>query len=267
MYFFVSNLEKNFVEKEESEHFWSCRVQTDKTYKICDQKGTVATIKISKMDKKSTRIEFKILEKNHIPFEDWLKINQKNVKVLFQAQIDKNYLEKWVEVLPFGLWSKVFIFASEFSPKQNINLERLNRILTRSMEQSENIYKPNLEIISKKKLFEIIQKEVEKSQFENKNSSKFLSQFIILQAQNMTESENLELQKQSLGFNSKVKKDNSANNLSDNSSNISQISNFVVGCEGGFSESEEQAFTIFGCQFKTVGEIIYPSWLATFLVQ
>lgn len=288
MYFFVSNLQKTFVEKEESEHFWSCRTQIDKIYKICDQKGTVATIKITKMDKKSTKIEFEILEKNYISLENWLKINQKNVKVLFQAQIDKNYLEKWAEILPFGFWSKVFIFASEFSLKQNLNLERLNRILTRSTEQSENFYKPKIEIIDKNKLFEILQKQVQKENFtenefepsfENvefgntKFENKIINQFVVLDTEKTLEKltkklKNLDINQLSI-FNPETKNnlDNLALNIDLNNVLDNVISNFVIGPEGGFSENEKQIFADFGCQFKTFGQIIYPSWLATFLIR
>lgn len=308
MYFFVPDLQKTFVEKEEGEHFWSCRTQINKIYKICDQKGTVAKIKITKMDKKSTRIEFEILEKNYISLENWIKINQKNVKVLFQAQIDKGYLEKWAEILPFGFWSKVFIFASEFSPKQNLNLERLNRILTRSTEQSENFYKPKIEIINKKNLFEIIQKKVQKenfieNEFENKSKSKpknklendfknkfepsfenvefgnvkleneIINKFVVLDTEKTLEKltkklKNLDLNQLSI-FNSETKNnlDNLALNMDLNNVLDNVISNFVIGPEGGFSEAEKQIFADFGCQFKTFGQIIYPSWLATFLIR
>ena len=268
MYFFVSNCDQNFVEKDESEHFWSCRVQIGKIYKICDQSGTFATIKITKIDRKPTKIEFEILEKNYISLENWLKNNEKNVKVLFQAQIDKNYLEKWAEILPFGFWKQVFIFASEFSPKQSVNLDRLNRILTRSTEQSENLYKPKIEIIDKKKLFEIMQQNKSQNSTQNeklnlsndKNStqieknSQIESKFIVL---------DIPVQPNLPKFVENTKEINNVKNIYQTDC---EVSNFVIGAEGGFSDYEKQTFADFGCQFQSFGQIIYPSWLATFLV-
>jgi 16S rRNA (uracil1498-N3)-methyltransferase len=114
------------------------RLSLDEIIVACDQKGKVAKIKVTQIDKKS--YSFEILES----WEESLLTS----KIIFQAQIDKVYLDKLVEMLPLGQITELVIFASDNSQVQNINLDRLNKILIRSCEQCHLAYKPKISVSS-----------------------------------------------------------------------------------------------------------------------
>ena len=148
MYFFISDLSKDriILNLENSAHFWSMRLSLGEIVTACDQKGTIATIKATKIDKKC--YTFEILES--------FKTDVLCSKIIFQAQIDKTYLDKLVEILPLAQITELIIFSSDNSQIQNINLERLDKILTRSAEQCHIAYKPKISI-SNLKLEQILQ--------------------------------------------------------------------------------------------------------------
>jgi RsmE family RNA methyltransferase len=49
-----------------------------------------------------------------------------------------------VEILPFSTFEKVYLFEADRTQKQSFSLERLEKILIRSCEQSHTIWKPEL---------------------------------------------------------------------------------------------------------------------------
>ena len=159
------------------------------------------------------------------------KVTQKlNRSTLFQAQIDKLYLEKWVEILPFSRFNQVFVFWSDFGPPQKFNFERLEKILIRSCCQGELLYKPTVEFVDKNKL------------------EKLLVEFqpTVLDCEQ-----------------SKLEKDvQKTVNLKNPKPENLQNQNYLIGPEGGFSQKEKKYFAELGLDFASLGQIIYPSWLA-----
>lgn len=152
MFFFIPDLKKQKAEQEEAAHLISMRVKENEVIKITDLKGNFQTVKVTKTDKKTKQVEWAILDSK--------RQNNENKKVLFQAITDKIYLEKMMEILPLAGISKIYLFESDNSIKnQNPNLARLDKIVIRSLEQSEQVHKPELKIIAKNELETLIKEQ------------------------------------------------------------------------------------------------------------
>ena len=192
--------------------------QNENKFERNKERGEVGKIENSKIQEISENFEnSKVVQKPDRP-------------TLFQAQIDKIYLEKWVEILPFSCFNQVFVFWSDFGPPQKFNFERLEKILIRSCCQGELLYKPTVEFVDKNKL------------------EKLLVEFqpAILDCEQ-----------------SKLEKDvQKTVNLKNPKIESLQNRNYLIGPEGGFSQKEKKYFAELGLEFVGLGQIIYPSWLA-----
>jgi RsmE family RNA methyltransferase len=217
MYFYLKDITKGRVLMPDSSHFFSMRVNNNQKCFVCNQNGDVSEILITKIDKKNKQIDYQIL--NSKSYENT------NEDVLIQGVTDKNYLDKLVELLPFTTYSKLILIDLNLSPKQNLNLERLNNILIRSTEQSQNPFKAKIEYLEN---------------FEDllRTYSKNLAVLVT----------KLQLEKFALK--------NSTNNYS---------KNVLIGPEGGFSESEIAKLTTNNCNFINFSQIVYPSWLCGYV--
>jgi RsmE family RNA methyltransferase len=136
MHFFVPNLNNRNVVREEAAHFFSLRVKAGQEVSLTNLQGQRQRVKLTFVDKKLQKVAWEVLE-----FE---KIEPPAAKILFQAWPDKNYLEKLVEILAFSNFTQIYLFPSAFSPKQNLNLSRLNKILIRACELAERAFLPQL---------------------------------------------------------------------------------------------------------------------------
>ena len=153
-YYFVSNIKSLQINSIQTERLFSMRVEKGHKVNLTDLNGTVTKVKITNLNKKQLIIDYEILEENFLTLEEyWSKTNKLN---LFQATLDKLYMEKLFEILPHSDFRNIYFFEAEFSQKQNVNLERLNKILIRSLEQSQSLYKPQISFIEKTKLLELI---------------------------------------------------------------------------------------------------------------
>jgi RsmE family RNA methyltransferase len=125
-------------------HIKTMRPKEGAVLKITDLNGTIATIKILNYDFKTGLGQYSIIDNN--------KQEMHKDQVLIQSIIDKNYLDKLCEIIPINNITKLVLVESDYSNVPNVNLERLNLILTRSCEQCENPYLPSIELITKTKL-------------------------------------------------------------------------------------------------------------------
>jgi 16S rRNA (uracil1498-N3)-methyltransferase len=148
MYFFLSDISSGTITNEQSQHLWSMRIKNGDQVQVTNLQGSLATINITEVDKATRTINFEIISLE--------RMEKYPAKTLYQAQTDKLYLEKLCEVAPLARITQITIFPSERSPKQRINSERLEKILIRSCEQSESVWKPEL-IISEKSTEEVVQ--------------------------------------------------------------------------------------------------------------
>lgn len=149
MYFYLPTNNTTHIDPEYTDHFFSMRAKSDDVILTTDLNGLMRKIKITEIDKKNKIIVFEILQSL---FED--KKLSKNI--LFQAITDKIYLEKLVEIAPHANIDSIYLFYSERSPIGNIAIERLERILSRSCEQAQKLYKPIIEIVDQIDLNKLI---------------------------------------------------------------------------------------------------------------
>jgi 16S rRNA (uracil1498-N3)-methyltransferase len=222
MLFYLTNIDSGIINSKESDHFFSMRVKQNQILKVSNLKGFLAEIKISEINKKERLIKYQILNQK--------KTQKPGEKILYQAILEKNYLEKLVEVCPLANITEINLFHSEFSVKQKINLERLQKILIRSCEQSENLFLPKLNILEKAEILEKLEKE----------------QFLILQKNSK---ENFKLNFSTLFLNTK---------------NPFKYK-VLVGPEGGWSNNELTIFENKKLLFLELKDVVYPGWLAGFV--
>jgi RsmE family RNA methyltransferase len=143
-------------------------------------------------------------------------------KVMFQAIPDKVYLDKLCEVLPLSGVTDLYLFYSDFSIQYPINVERISKILIRSCEQAEVAYLPKIVVLNKADL------EIE-----------------LLRHLPVVLDCGLEENPQPNSFAGEEKKPPA-----------------LIGPEGGWSESEIKHFHSLKLPFISLGNIIYPAWIA-----
>lgn len=232
-YHFVSNINSNnsglitgLIQGVQTERLFSMRVQKDDCVFLTDLKGILAKAQITNLNKKDSKIDYKILEQKFTSENDYWNNraggkNQHSKKNLIHGVLDKLYMEKLFEILPHSGFQNIYFFEADFSQKQNINSERLDKILIRSLEQSQSLYKPQIKFISKLQFRELI-KELKPT---------FLNCSGIPQ--------------------------------SDSQTNSNSSSSYLIGPEGGWSGSEIELFKQLELPSLNLGSIIYPAWLVS----
>jgi RsmE family RNA methyltransferase len=149
MFFYVVDIAKGFLEGAEAEHFFSMRTKVGDKLVVCDQMGTKSDIEITVIDKPRKMIRFRLisaLKKHHVT----------QTGTLFQAITDKSYLEKMVEIAPLSPIGNIVLFASQFTPPSSFSIERLEKIIIRSCEQSERFFRPTLVVVDYEKVLEML---------------------------------------------------------------------------------------------------------------
>ncbi|MEM1312569.1 MAG: RsmE family RNA methyltransferase [Patescibacteria group bacterium] len=216
MYFYIPDLNGNKISSEQSSHLVSCRIKSGEYISITNLMGKLTYIRIAKVEIKQKCFWFEVISEKQYELP-------KNKKIILQARIDKLYLEKLVEILPLAEVSEIILFEAELSQnKQTINYHRLEKILIRSCEQSQTIFKPSLQVIKTSKLSELIN---------------YYKPVVLEQNPKFPLTKANEVQS---GGRSAV----------------------LVGPEGGWSQSELKKFKDMGLQFCSLGEVILPSWIA-----
>ncbi|MEI6728586.1 MAG: RsmE family RNA methyltransferase [bacterium] len=139
MFFYLPEPLKLHIDSNLSGHFFSMRVNFGDVLKTTDLKCDLTEIKVTSIDKKNRSLGFDILKQE--------KLVKPSSRILFQAIIDKLYLEKLVEIAPLAGITKIYFFESNNSVLNKVSLDRLEKILIRSCEQSEQYFKTELEFI------------------------------------------------------------------------------------------------------------------------
>jgi RsmE family RNA methyltransferase len=148
MFFYVKDIVNGVLEGVEAEHFLSMRVRAGDNLVVCDQVGTKANIEITELDKPKKLIRFSIIS-------DLDKALDTQTCTLFQAITDKSYLEKMVEIVSLSPITSIVLFKSQFTPPGSFSIERLEKIITRSCEQSERLFRPTLMVLDYQQVFEM----------------------------------------------------------------------------------------------------------------
>lgn len=231
MYFYFPFLTcQSLITKEYSEHLFSCRVRVKDRITLSDLQGSYSLVEILDVNKKTGQIRFTALERNFVDREEFYKqyFNHNEAKVLIQAIIDKAYLEQLFEILPHTGFAQVYLWQSDFSPLQNPNQDRLNKILTRSLGQSQSLWRPSITFL------------------DNSQGKKIIEQLRPLW----------------LNADSKNKTEASAVSLTLNLKSNQDTNSILIGPEGGFSIDEKIWFETLGLNKQNLGSIVYPAWLA-----
>jgi 16S rRNA (uracil1498-N3)-methyltransferase len=213
MLFFVSQPNQKLIKNEEINHFKSMRIKIGDIINGTNLQGSTFKIKIIEINKNYSELKFEVLESHQNP--------EPNSRVLIQAITDKIYLEKLCEIAPLVGITEIKLFFGDRSVKQNVQMDRLNKILIRACEQSETLFLPELKVIDKDDLNTII--------IEVKPT--------ILACY---------LGEERLVDNKTLK------------------TSCIVGPEGGWSEKELEYFRTQNLEFISLGQTIFPAWLAGF---
>lgn len=221
MYFYLPQiLDKNLtgiIEPPYLDHFNSLRVGVGEVVLATDFKGVVAKIEMVVADHKKKLYQYKILELKTEPKPPSL--------VLFQAILDKAYLEKMVEILPHTSIDHIVLFDAKNSLKHTPNLNRLNLILQRSCSQAQNPFLPKLEVVETKLALQEIK--TLKPIWLDENGIQ-LRDLLAINKSNLT------------GF----------------------LTGFLAGPEGGFDDGEKQIFEDFGLEKISLGNKVLAGWMA-----
>lgn len=198
---------------DDADHMIAMRLKIGEIVTISNQDGNVAQVKIVAFDKRNRFVRYDIIS-NH-------QQNQSHNLSVFQAILDKQYMDKCVEIMTISPITDIYFFLSDYSVERQLNPIRYERIITRSCEQSESPFRPRVHYIT----FEEMLKKV--------NSKKAICTH--------TYSENKDV-----------------------TTVISQVNQILVGPEGGWSQEEILCFENLKIPFVSLGERIYPGWLAGF---
>jgi 16S rRNA (uracil1498-N3)-methyltransferase len=129
-------------------HIKTMRPKLGAVLRLTDLKGSMFTIEVLSFDFKTGKGKYKIL--------DTIQLTKPKPTTLIQSVIDKNYLDKLFEITPIVNITKIVLVESDYSNVPNINIDRLESIIIRACEQSENLFKPIIEVIDKQKLIEYL---------------------------------------------------------------------------------------------------------------
>jgi RsmE family RNA methyltransferase len=212
MYFFVPDLEKTTIQGPAADHLFSTRVEAGERVTLTNLKGTIAEVEITDVAKKQHSVQWNILRTLQ-------PISTLANRILIQAEPDKAYVEKMAEILPLQAGT-LLIFASDYSPKQTLNLQRLEKIVIRACELGEVAHKPTIEVVSKAKAYQYLEHQ---------------------------EAAVLACTSDAVDFNSQDESPKSA---------------ILVGPEGGWSPQEIADFQTYQTPFISLGQQIFPAWLA-----
>jgi len=216
MLIYIPDLKSTQITMPASQHLFTLHLKSGQICQATDFAGNVAKVEIISLNKSQKQVEFNLLELK--------KFSRPDNKIIFQAKLDKLYLEKMIEVCTIGQVDQIFVFTSDrtANPKQSLNLNRLKQIAMRAAKQSENPFLPNLKLIE--------------NQSELKNLYKEYQPIVLEQA--------------------------AANYKFKFSTDKKQA--VLVGPEGGWSQAELQNFRKLGLSSLSLGKTVLPGWLAGF---
>jgi 16S rRNA (uracil1498-N3)-methyltransferase len=129
-------------------HIKTMRPKLGAILRLTDLNGSLYTIEVLNFDFKTGKGNYKIIDR--------IIQTKPTPTTLIQSVIDKNYLDKLFEITPIVNITKIVLVESDYSNVPNINVERLESILIRACEQSENLFKPSIEVINKQKLIQYL---------------------------------------------------------------------------------------------------------------
>jgi RsmE family RNA methyltransferase len=241
MNIYLPILKSGWIDGNLVSHLHSLHPKIGDIYTFTNLNGSFTVGKILEINKKlsSYNIEFLGIHTTHKPSE----------KVLFQHQTDKLYLEKLMELMPIAEVTKIYIYNGDFSPKQNLQTERLTKILIRSCEQSHNLFLPEIELLDKQTWLQKIAEHKPKWLHQTAGTEVVVENFNSPEG----DKQSTEQQYPYLGVVTEV---------TGVVSGSEQLISCLVGPEGGFSQKEEETYNNLKLEKVQLGLNILPAWLA-----
>jgi RsmE family RNA methyltransferase len=213
-------IDKFTVNQLDCPHLFVMRPKVGEIWKITNLKGVLATVRILNWDKSKHIIHLEIIER---------EVKVKNIETcpaLVCAITDKSYLDQMIEIIPFTIFNNIFLFNSDRSPIGSVNLKRLESILIKSLEQSEQVFLPQIMILD-----------------------------------NL---DTLQLDQQSIYFD--CLKDNLSATKYQGKLNGEKIKYCLIGPEGGWSTQEIELFAAKNMQKICLESLVYPAWFMPVVV-
>jgi RsmE family RNA methyltransferase len=252
MNIYLPTLKTGWISIDEARHLHSLRPKIGDIYSFTNLNGGFGQAKILEINKKlsSYNIEFLEVETIQKPPE----------KILFQHQTDKLYLEKLMELMPIAGVTKIYIYSGDFSPKQNLQTERLTKILTRSCEQSQNLFLPEIELLDKQTWQQKIKEQ----------NPKWLHQTVEMEVVVAAIADrhiadrhiaDRHIADRHITNHQKEKTQEKYPWKGVKPSGLGVVS-CLAGPEGGFSQKEEELYTCLNLEKVQLGQNILPAWLA-----
>lgn len=118
---------------------FSHRLQRGEVISITNLAGKIAEATIEGYDKQSQHYFLSIRNETIVPPPTGI--------ILFQAILEKHYMDQWAEVIGLCDVAEVILFQADFSQPYIVDVERLMRINQRSLLLSERAYKPIIRLI------------------------------------------------------------------------------------------------------------------------
>jgi RsmE family RNA methyltransferase len=136
MYIFDNFAEYRVLSRETTDRLKPLRLKKGDDITITNLKGSTKCIKLESLS--NNKWEYNIIS------EQSFKLRKRELTL---AQIDRVYLDKLAEILPLLNITKLNIVKSKHSrSEQPVKLDRLIGIMTRSAEQSERVWIPEINI-------------------------------------------------------------------------------------------------------------------------
>jgi RsmE family RNA methyltransferase len=145
MHFLVSDFGEFWVPPEEAQVMFSHRLTRDDEIKITDLKGQTGVAVIEGFDKQTKRFRIRVVHKVQHPVL--------SKTIVFQALLDKTYMDQWAEIIGFSNVTQIFLFNGQFSQSKHIDPTRLLKILIRSLLLSERYFIPQITMINTEEEF------------------------------------------------------------------------------------------------------------------
>ncbi|GAB4147334.1 MAG: 16S rRNA (uracil(1498)-N(3))-methyltransferase [Patescibacteria group bacterium] len=139
MLFYLNDPKSRFQTGHIYEHLKSHRLEVGKFFRATDLKGGIFECRLIEMDKRKQQAEIEVLKQ--------AKLEPDQNMVLIQAIPDKLYLEKLVEISVMAGFKSIWMFNSQFSPKYNLNIDRLNKIALQATLLTEQTYPCELKYV------------------------------------------------------------------------------------------------------------------------
>lgn len=141
MYFLVSDVTNAIVKGEESRVMFSHRLSKGERIEITDLRGKVATARVEEYDKPAQTFRLSIDNITELP--------PPTPHILFQAQLDKSYMDQWAEVVGLSSFTEVYVYSAQRSQPGSLDNDRLIKKIQQSALLSQHAYTPQLQTISK----------------------------------------------------------------------------------------------------------------------